>query len=119
VFALDEELLDEELLGDEVAALLELVATLLAADEVLELVAVELETELGTEEEPTFPFDEEELPVDWQAASLPQSQTISSIAIGNADVGVGSRLAIMNNCDMDCSALMLVPNRRCAPNHRR
>ena len=102
VVATDEELGLEELgtdeLGTDELGAEELGLDELGADELGfdELGADELGLdELGTDEDD---------PVDKQAASLPHSQTISSIAISKFDVGCGSRLAMLNKADIDCSA---------------
>ncbi len=106
LLALDDELLTaDETELDATATLLE--ERLLVIDELATEVLLTTDDALL---ETTVPVDDvdvdEDEPVEAQAASVPQSHTMLSIAIGKLAVGCGSMLAIMNNCDMDCRALI-------------
>ena len=83
-------------------------ATLLATEE---LVLDELATDdAGFDDELDGADDlllDDELTGVWQAALVPQSQTMSSIAISKAACGsCPSTLVKLNSCDMDCNALI-------------
>ena len=86
----------------------ELLRLVVATEDELGVTTTELLEELGFEllvagfELLVATADEDdEDGVAWQAALEPHSQTISSIAISKFDVGCGSRLAMLNNADID------------------